>query len=513
MEKITPFDIPLLNNEICQYLSRKDLTRCVLVSKAWAGWLSPALWRDLDYRNETPDTLILTRQQEHIRTVRNIPMECDRPVRELLACLRLQRLVVSEMSGSSFPPTIRTLRLLERIPTLQHLQINLPLDLDHIHQQWIRTIEALPCLESLTLECPRLVNGMVLLEVLQACRGLRYFSLTVDGYEDELEEEDRQEYRDAGAAIERMPEMRLCELVLFSIPDIIMENIFHPLLERCPRMARLHLANIGARTTWKHLAKTLNENKLPSLRHLTLGSTFVDDGDEKTPEKVLPYFACGLESVVLEGYDGNLAAPPIIQYLSRSLTRLEMPATPISPRTLSELMTGLPCLRTVKAEIDQDQYRGDILPFDRDWKCVDMRSLQLMLGMWDIRFTITDPEWKESTEKACLDHVFSQVGKLKSLQELNLGCYLDMYVKKHGYLEQLAGLKQLKVLDLRNTLCAKFRKQEALWMVNNWPKLLQVNEEGLPEAFKKTLRMKRPLVEIVFVGDSDDDDSDDSDDF
>src|SRR5688572_21658371 len=58
MEKITPFDIPLLNNEICQYLSRKELAHCVLVSKAWAGWFSPALWRDLDYRNETPDILI-----------------------------------------------------------------------------------------------------------------------------------------------------------------------------------------------------------------------------------------------------------------------------------------------------------------------------------------------------------------------------------------------------------------------------------------------------------------------
>ena len=254
--------------------------------------------------------------------------------------------------------------------------------------------------------------------------------------------------------------------------------------------------------TFEHLTKTFKENTLPELRHLIIGTYIVYD------DEFLSSIPCGLESFGFDSCDKELHLQPLILHHSRSLTRLDTMSTPMSLSMLSDLMAGLPCLRSVKAGIYQDQYRGDILPFDRDWKCVDMTNLRLDLGMWNIRFTIIDPEWKESTEKACLDYVFSQVGKLRSLQELKLGCDLDMYVKKHGYLEQLAGLKQLKVLDLRNTLCAKFGKQEALLMVKNWPKLLQVNEKGLPKAFKKALRMKRLLIEIVFI-DSDDDDSDD----
>ncbi|KAK3823155.1 MAG: hypothetical protein J3Q66DRAFT_437568 [Benniella sp.] len=479
MEKITPFDIPLLNNEISQYLSRKDLTRCVLVSKAWAGCFSPALWRDLDCRNNTPDILILTRQQEHIRTMRRFPMECDKPTREQLASLRLQRLEIIEMSLNPFRPMIRILHLLERIPTLQHLQITLPLDIDHIHQQHFSD--------------------------------LGYLSLKFMGNEDELEEEDRKEYEDAREAIRRMPPMRLRELTFNSYTEFVEEYILQSLFERCPRVEKLHVVGMCSRSTLEHLTKTLKENKLPELRHLILESFEVYSPKDKLFDELMSSITHGLESFGFDGYGENQLVRFLIPYHSRSLTRLDLINAPITLSMLSDLMTGLPCLRTVKAQIAQNQYSGDILPFNRDWRCVDMTTLQLDLRMWDIRFIITDPEWKESTEKACLDHVFSQVGKLKSLQLLNLGCDIAMYVKKHGYLEQLAGLKQLKILDLTNTLCAGLGKQEALWMVENWPKLLQVNEKGLPEVFKKTLRMKRPLLEIVFIDDDDggDDDSDD----
>ncbi|KAK3823154.1 MAG: hypothetical protein J3Q66DRAFT_330978 [Benniella sp.] len=510
MEKITPFDIPLLNNEICQYLSHKDLTRCVLVSKAWAGWFSPALWRELDCHNKTLDILILTRQQEHIRTVRNIPMECDRPMREQLARLRLQRLEIDEMSGSLSRPIVRTLRLLERIPTLQHLQITLPLDLDPIHQQWMRTIEALPCLESLTLECPQLVNGMVLLEILQACRGLQCLSLTLDGDDNEFEEEERQEYEDAREAIRRMPPMRLCELTFSSYAEVVEENILQPLFERCPRMEKLRAEAAYSRSTLEHLIKTLRENKLPELRHLILASFKVASSKDKLFDELMSSIARGLESFGFDRCGETRLVQFLIRYHSRSLARLDLLKTPIELSTLSDLMAGLPYLRTVKAKIDQNQYRGDILPFNRDWRCVGMRSLELVLGMCSIWVPVHG--WKKSTEKACLDHVFSQVGKLRSLQELKLGCQLDMYCKKGGYLEKLADLKQLKVLDLTDTVHQNFYTYHALWMANNWPKLLQIQGKGFPAVFKKTLWMKRPLLEIVSRMDDYDDNDDDYDD-
>ncbi|KAF9343435.1 hypothetical protein BGX34_006777 [Mortierella sp. NVP85] len=312
------------------------------------------------------------------------------------------------------------------------------------------------------------------------------------GDENELEEEDRQEYRNVGAAIERIPQMRLGELVLSSIPGIVMENILHPLLERCPSIEKLHLGKIYALRTLEHLAKTLKENKLPTLRHLTLGRLY---SDGKALEKVVSHIACGLDSFVLEDEQAHMMAPFLIQHHSRSLTRLEMG---LSPWLLSDLMAGLPCLQTVRfiIYVDDDDEVTDVRPPDKDWKCVDLRNLQLYLALY-IHYGIGDDEWKGSFAKMCMDHVFSQVGKLRRLQELNLGCKRDMYLKKHGYLEQLAGLKQLKVLDLTKTNYTWLEKQEASWMAENWPKLLQICPDHLPAIFKKTLLRERPLVEFI----------------
>jgi len=168
-------------------------------------------------------------------------MECESTVREQLAFLRLQRLEFEESPDGIIRKQMRVLSVLERIPTLQHLKISLSLDYSTIHQQWIRTLEALTCLESLTLTCHRVMDGMVLQKVLLACRRLRYLSLTLKGYKSELEEEDRQEYEDARAAIRRMPQMRLCELTFGSFADVVEEVILQPLLERCPKMQKLHI--------------------------------------------------------------------------------------------------------------------------------------------------------------------------------------------------------------------------------------------------------------------------------
>ncbi|KAK3805023.1 MAG: hypothetical protein J3Q66DRAFT_393553 [Benniella sp.] len=54
MGTITPFDISLLNNEVCQYLSHKDLASRVQDSATWRGWFTPKRWRELDFPKEHP---------------------------------------------------------------------------------------------------------------------------------------------------------------------------------------------------------------------------------------------------------------------------------------------------------------------------------------------------------------------------------------------------------------------------------------------------------------------------
>ncbi|KAK3823162.1 MAG: hypothetical protein J3Q66DRAFT_138599 [Benniella sp.] len=465
MEKTTPFDIPLLINEICQYLSRKDLIRCVLVSKAWAASFSMVLWRDLDCKRATPDILTLTRQRDHIRIMRNISMRIEGTIRELLPSLHLQRLEFWDISSGKgvHRSEIRVLPLLEKIPTLQHLQISLSLGHDNVCQQWIGTLAGLSRLESLSLKCDEFVDGKVIQDVLRLCHRLERLSLEIPNNDRHIEEENRQEYRDAKVAIERMPEMRLRELSFtasahLSYPALVEENILRPLLERCPRMEKLILGSIQQETTLQHLSKVLKDNKLPRLRHFVIGYLQGIHSQEALAE-ALSHVEYGIESLVFQ---------------------------------------GLPNLRSFRSTIKVDGYSEDIP--DKHWECHELKILRLRLyGLGDGIFD--GSTWRRPTTKLQLDYVFSEVAKLTSLQVLILGDDVkDLYLNRHKYLAQLANLKELKVFDLAEISHKAFGKQEALWMVKNWPKLLQVYARNAPVTFKEILQEKRPLIEVLNQG-------------
>jgi hypothetical protein len=107
-----------------------DLARCVQVSKAWYNGFSPALWRDLDCSKAFPHIDTLTRQWEHVRAVRNIDMKRIGPILAQLPCANMQRLDFTENNGYAGvrPDQLQVLQVLERIPSLRHLQIKLALD-------------------------------------------------------------------------------------------------------------------------------------------------------------------------------------------------------------------------------------------------------------------------------------------------------------------------------------------------------------------------------------------------
>ncbi|KAF9348488.1 hypothetical protein BGX34_002458 [Mortierella sp. NVP85] len=500
MEKITPFDIPLLINEICQYVSRKDLTRCVLVSKAWAASFSTVLWRDLDCRRATPDILTLTKQREHIRSMRNITWWKAGNIREALPLLHLQGLEFDDSGGHGLHRMeIRVLPLLEKIPTLQHLRISLSLDHDNVCQQWIRTLTGLSQLESLSLRCQEFVDGKVIQDVLRLCHGLERLSLEIPYGERFIEEEDLQEYRDAKMAIERMPETRLRELSfrpdrisLYPDGSLVEENIIMPLLGRCPRTEKLDLGWKYQESTLQHLSKLLKDNKLPRLRHFIIG--YLEEKHlQKALAEALSHVKCGIESLNFRCKPSDSVMQSLIQYHSRSLKTLDFQCS-LSLCGVSTLMAGLPNLRSFRKSIKINHYSDDIP--DKHWECHDLRILQLRLYGLDTR--LLNCSSRRLTVKPHLNYVFSEVAKLTSLQVLILGKdEEDLYLNRHGYLAQLANLKELKVFDLAKISHKASGKQEALWMVKSWPKLLQVYARKAPVIFKETLQEKRPLIEVL----------------
>ncbi|KAK3823128.1 MAG: hypothetical protein J3Q66DRAFT_330927 [Benniella sp.] len=509
MEKITPFDIPLLNNEICQYLSLKDLARCVQVSKAWSDWFSPALWRDLDCHIRLPYVYLDTfaRYQEHVKTMRNIIMKQAGSVFAQVRCTNLQRLEF--MQDEEYKDVRRSqlpvLRSLEKMPTLRHLQIVLALDHDNTYKYWIRALEAMPHLESLGLKFEESVDGWVIQRMLHLCHGLQCLSVGLMGYQRGVQAKGLREYKDAKATVETMPEMQLRELSFDQSKFWWEENIFQALLERCPRLERLSLGWTDDRMLFQHLVKTLKENKLSALRHLRMAILYRADLNSLLIE-VLSHISCGLESfdcdelVGDDGDDDNPVVQTLIKYHSHSLTRLDLHESRLSFGTFVNLMVGLPCLQNFAAVIIDGTTDGkkDIL-LNRHWECLGLRSLQLSLRSWR-HYATSGDRWMESAEKRTLDYVLSEVAKLTSLRELRIRCYsIDLYNKSRGYLEQLAGLKQLEILGINSTEHYTLGEDEAQWMVDNWPKLLQVYEHGAPAVFKETLLKGRPLVEFFKV--------------
>ncbi|KAK3823136.1 MAG: hypothetical protein J3Q66DRAFT_437549 [Benniella sp.] len=497
MKRISPFDIPLLANEISQYLSRKDLVRCVRVSKEWAAWFTPVLWRDLDCWKALPYVDTLTRQRGHIRAVRNIDMKRIGPILEPLSCTSLQRLdfMKYEYYLDTHRDQLQVLQALERISTLQHLQITLSLDRDDVCQQWIRVLEALPHLESLSLRSEKLVDGKVIQEILRLCIGYERLAFFIADEETYAKGGSGRAYQDTRAAIERMPEMQLRELSFNSRCGYYETNIFQPLLDRCPRMEKLTMWTYHMPTS-QQLFKALKQTRFPQLRHLAVRTCV----NQSYLAEILSYDESGLERFEADTKLDEPVAHLLIQYHHRSLRTMHFGHPGISLSALAELMAELPNLQSLEAKILPlyGSYVDD-LPLDKHWACAELRSLRLRLDTQIFHGEVGSPEWNGSIDKRGLDYVFSETAKMNSLRDLRIGCdQRDLYLKRHGYLTQLGGLRQLRFFDLASTPPEEFGKSEALWMADNWPRLVQVCRHGASEIFSRTLLKKRPTVEIVY---------------
>ncbi|KAF9364074.1 hypothetical protein BGX34_002576 [Mortierella sp. NVP85] len=508
---ITPFDIPLLNNEICQYLTHQDLACCVQVSKAWAAWFAPTLWRDLDCQKSLPDAYTLARQQEHVKIVRNIAMKSVEPVLAQLPCMNLQRLDFMENENylDIRPVQLQVLPVLEKIPTLRHLQITLALDSDSACRQWIRVLEAHPHLESLSLKSVQFVDGMVFQKILQLCSGYERLSFCLTrketiteglrANEPNTQEINEQGYRDAKTAIERMPEMRVRELSFHSYLELCQDTILYPLLERCPRMEKLDLFWVDRVSTLQHLSMASKEQKLPKLRHLVMGGLYTVN----FLEDLIKAVSCIKSMESLQFHHGLLKTAAfsqcLVQYHHHSLTRLDFGRAVLTLWMFSEAMAGLPNLRYAKAKAYVEKEDGtDVVPLDKPWKSLDLRCLLLTLETWSFGLVLGGMQWAASTQKQSLDYLFPEIAKMKNLQQLKLGCdQKDLYLLKSGYLTQLADLKQMRVFDLATTPRKRFGKQEGSWMAKNWPRLVRVYSRGASAYFRRGILEKRPHVEIL----------------
>ncbi|KAI8354312.1 hypothetical protein B0O80DRAFT_508128 [Mortierella sp. GBAus27b] len=62
----SPLTIPEIRSLITQYLTVHDLTRCILVCRAWKEWYIPLIWRDIRFSRRGPCPNVL-QYKEHVR--------------------------------------------------------------------------------------------------------------------------------------------------------------------------------------------------------------------------------------------------------------------------------------------------------------------------------------------------------------------------------------------------------------------------------------------------------------
>ena len=328
-------------------------------------------------------------------------------------------------------------------------------------------------MESLSVTSERF-EGKIIQKILQLGIGYERLEIIISSEKKKYYKEDEKEYPETRAAIERMPEMRVRELSFDSYIAFYEINILHPLLERCPRIEKLDVWTCRW-STLRQLSKILKEKKLPRLRHLNVKNTplsrwYIPD--------LLSYDEGGLETLEIDAHVGNRIVQSLAQHHHQSLSRLNLyhrySDVGIGYPTLSGLMTRLPNLQAFEATT-LPVYKSEIItiPFDKEWTCVGLRSLRLRISTLYFDGAMSSSEWEGSMQKRYLDYVFSRTAKLKSLQDLGIGCrQRELYLMQSGYLTQLEDLKQLEVFDLASTSPDEFGRNEALWMANNWPRLV-----------------------------------------
>lgn len=449
MEKITPLEIPLLNEEISQHLTSRDLAHCVLVSKTWATSFTPALWRYVDCRGSLLSIDTLTRQWEYVRGVHNVDMKHWGPILEQLPCVNLRRLeFINNTHGNNTHgyeaemeiqlDQLRVFHVLETTSRLQHLQITLVLD-HNVCQHWIRALEALPHLESLSLTTARYEDNKTFWKILELCVG--YKRLTLD-----IPRGPQTSRRDE--ATEGKSDMQLRDFTFCTPKAYCEENYLQPLLRRYryPMMEKLDINGVMCESTMKELSKAFKEKRFPELRHLVLRGSC----------SVRTWFLAGMLRCIngglksLEFHYNNPHEPvlrTLVQY-HKSLTRLELGTAEIMLLRLSELMVGLPNLRSFSAAVDfEEEDVSKDAPLDQHWECVELRCLRLELVLYRLDPVVESTEL--ASRKRGLDYVFSEVTRLEGLQELKIEWpEKHLCPKEHEYLTKLADRKQIRFVEI-----------------------------------------------------------------
>ncbi|KAF9171311.1 hypothetical protein BGX21_007808 [Mortierella sp. AD011] len=285
------FDIPLLLDEISQYLSESDLRNCICVSRIWSARFIPILWRTVDFssRNLKYNLNTFRKGQTHVRTIKFGSSWFSE--------------VISGAHGHKHPfhfhfPSLRSLHwrfsyhclqepesfglaldFFKAHPTLRDISFNL----DIIAPGLVAALDKsnLPALRSLYLFGGNDIKGDTSVQqLIHACARLEFLYIIIERYKSHSEGPNTDLYQERKAIMENMPTTRLrCLTIELCCPSQEAVTLV-PLLRKSPLLQELRIHFSPGNDMSRSIATILrDEGCCPELRTLSIMQDKITDSE------------------------------------------------------------------------------------------------------------------------------------------------------------------------------------------------------------------------------------------
>ncbi|KAF9092355.1 hypothetical protein BGX29_010499 [Mortierella sp. GBA35] len=307
--------------------------------------------------------------------------------------------------------------------------------------------------------------------------------------------------------------------------------ILAPLLERCPQLESLSIWSISSDALLEELPELLADF-CPRLKRLGVGEIYGEDAeisqliagcgqrglqeDEPTSALVRPTTTAvtkssgtGLQSFkilsMIDDFD-EISVLALGRYHGASLSTLDFSNQTRFPTHLFlRLINQCPHLRVLRCNIElckehQSQPIDYTSLFSQNWPfAATLKTLDLVVYRGsDLEIDSNYRHGDGSISDRYIDYLYTQVGRLHKLEEWHLGGWMILLKVDWG-LDKLAGLKGLKVLDVRQHTFIKWTKDEIEWMALNWTGLVEIWGVKSPnlQLVIHQLKILLPTIEIL----------------
>ncbi|KAF9360451.1 hypothetical protein BGX26_009279 [Mortierella sp. AD094] len=556
----TIFDIPLILDEICQYLSYSELATCTLVCKTWSCFV-PRLWQTLDLLDHYRCSKIinnldsLNKHQSHIRHLRLR----GQPLLDALAGvggydnnpfhIRFENLLslywtpIYHFNLRKPGDSDKLLGFIKDHPTLKSICF----ERDTITPELIALLDKnnLPALKSFSFLGARKVKGSHIQQLIHACAKLTALEVTVDIRRGYVEERDLILLQEREAIMNNMPMTSLRRLKI-DLLFVSQESVtLIPLLRKSPLLHELDIyISPGSDMSSSITTLLRDETCFPDLRTLSIRQ---EGNTDNALAELIRACAVGgnyasssspIESgtahrdvkslTITWDIFGTLSSHSFVQGYAKDLVTLDLRAPDLLHFSNFEVLVG--CLSSLQnlmvrqihfwpdSRVGKQHHLGDanalMKAFEVPWACQDLKELMFSFTRSNTVYSTVITDCFDSYDFTgwvalrvrCLGRFWERVGEMRNLRELmyDSDCAPLIPLTDDGYgvtyLDRLRGLKNMRSLRLLQD--AFIDVKEAEWLIEHWPNLSLIQMPGRVDnenraAGLEALKAARPWITFV----------------